>query len=215
MDILEVIRTAVLCYLIGSFPTAYLVGRLNGLNIFEIGSGNMGTTNTLRALGWGWGGFVLTVDLLKGVLAVLVATFLLPMGIAQVVGALAAIVGHNWSIFAAVLTGKLRGGKGAATWLGTFLVMAPWPVIAAVGLVFFLVLILSRYVSLAVLTSVAVGGLGIAILTLADVHEKLFLDTPDLFLLYAIMAAGIIFYRHRSNIQRLRAGTERRLGEHL
>lgn len=214
MDVLAVLRALIVAYLIGAFPTAYLAGRLNGINIFDIGSGNMGTTNAIRALGPAWGILVWTVDIVKGVLAVWVAMHLLPSGWAQVCGALAAIAGHNWSIFAALLTGRLRGGKGAATWMGTFLMVAPAPVIVLVGVLFILIVVLTRYVSLGVLISVAAGAVSLAVLAFSHIEINLGLvETSDLYVLYGVIAMIMIFYRHRDNIQRLLSGTERRLGE--
>lgn len=214
MDALMVLRALMVTYLIGAFPTAYLAGRLHGINIFDIGSGNMGTTNAIRALGPAWGILVWTVDIAKGVLAVWVAMQMLPNGWAQVCGALAAIAGHNWSIFAALLTGRLRGGKGAATWMGTFLMMAPAPVVVLIGVLFILVVVLTRYVSLGVLISVAMGAVSLAVLAFSRIEINLGLvETSDLYVLYGVFATIMIFYRHRDNIQRLLSGTERRLGE--
>lgn len=214
MDAFSVIRALAVAYLIGSFPTAYLVGRLNGINIFDIGSGNMGTTNAIRAMGLGWGLLVWVIDIGKGVLAVWVAMQMLPNGWAQVCGALAAIAGHNWSVIAAVLTGRLRGGKGAATWMGTFLMMAPAPVIIVTGVFFVAVIVLTRYVSLGVLLSVAMGAVSMAVLAFSHIELNLgIVETSDLYVLYGVFATLMIFYRHRDNIQRLLSGTERRLGE--
>lgn len=214
MDALAVLRALIVAYLIGAFPTAYLVGRLNGINIFDIGSGNMGTTNVIRAMGPAWGILVWAVDIGKGVLAVWAAMQILPSGWAQVCGALAAIAGHNWSIFAALLTGRLRGGKGAATWMGTFLMMAPFPVIVLVGILFILIVLLTRYISLGVLISVAMGAVSLAVLAFSQIELSLgMVETSDLYVLYGVVAALMIFYRHRDNIQRLLSGTERRLGE--
>jgi glycerol-3-phosphate acyltransferase PlsY len=204
------------CYLIGAFPTAYLIGRLNSVDIFAVGSGNMGTTNAIRAMGLKWGLLVWAIDIAKGVIAVAVATVFLPNGPAQVVGAIAAIVGHNWSIFAAIMTGRIRGGKGAATWLGTFLMMAPAPVIAVVAVLFTLIIWLTRYVSLAVLISVATGAFAMALLAISQIESAMGLvEMADVYMLYGVVAAIIIFYRHRSNIQRLLTGTERRLGDRV
>jgi len=216
MDLLTVIRTAVACYLIGAIPTAYLIGRLNGVNIFEVGSGNMGTTNAVRALGWGWGVVVLAIDVGKGVAAVALAMALLPNGYAQVVGGLAAILGHNWSLFAALLTGRLRGGKGAATWMGTFLMIAPTPSIALVVGLLAVIILLTRYVSLGVLLSVAAGAISLAVLATNQIAGMpALVGAKEAYLAYGVLAAAMIFYRHRDNIRRLLAGTERRLGERV
>jgi glycerol-3-phosphate acyltransferase PlsY len=214
MNPVMVLVTLVICYLIGSFPTAYLIGHMKRVNIFEVGSGNMGASNAIRALGLGWGMLVWFFDISKGIIAVALSTHLLPNGYAQVLGALAVIIGHNWSIFAGLFTGTIRGGKGAATWLGTFLMMAPAPVIAVVAVLFFSIILITRYVSLGVLISVAAGAAGMAVLTLSHVESSFgFVETSDLYLIYGILAAVIIFYRHRTNIKRLLTGTERRLGD--
>jgi glycerol-3-phosphate acyltransferase PlsY len=214
MDVLLVVRALVAAYLIGSFPTAYLVGRLKGINIFEVGSGNMGTNNAIRAMGLGWGVVVWAIDIAKGIVAVWVAMQVLPNGIAQVVGALAAIAGHNWSIIAAVLTGRLRGGKGAATWMGTFLVMAPPQVIVVIAVLFGIIIVATRYVSLAVLSSVAAGAVAMVVLAYGHLEGlPRGMRISELYVLYGVLAAIMIFYRHRDNIQSLLAGTERRLGE--
>ncbi len=217
MSFETVLLTIAVSYLIGSFPTAYLVGRLNNVNIFEIGSGNMGTANATRALGMKWGGVVWGVDIVKGIVAVLLARGLLypHLGWANVLGALFVIVGHNWSIFATLITGRVRGGKGAATWWGTFILLVPAPIVALVALLFAGIIALTRYISLGVLTSVAVGAAAIVLLIMGN-SGGLALgqgELPEIYLLYALVAGAIIFIRHKANIERLIAGTERRLGE--
>ena len=206
----NVILSIVLGYMIGSLPTAYLLGRLNGINIFEIGSGNMGTTNTIRAMGVKWGATVWIVDIAKGMLAIMIARALLAphLGWANLIGGVTAIIGHNWSFFAILFTGKLLGGKGAATWLGAFIMIVPVYVIAGIAIVFAAIVALTRYVSLGVLVTISVGALAIFVLATFGI-----LEVGSI--LFAIIAAVLIFYRHRSNIERLLAGTERRLGEHV
>jgi len=211
---METILTLVLAFLvgygIGAFPTAYLVGRINGINIFTIGSGNMGATNVSRALGFRWAALVFVVDFAKGCLAVLIARAL-PGNAAHnaVVGGLAGIIGHNWSIFVALITGKLRGGKGAATSAGTWVILfAPWwYLILFPALVLVAIIALTRYVSLGVMVTATVAALGAVLLvvTIPTTSRSL---AP-----YGIILALMIFYRHRENIQRLREGRERRLGE--
>ncbi len=214
MNPLMVLATLVAGYLIGSFPTAYLIGRLNHIDIFSIGSGNIGTTNPIRALGFRWGVLVWFFDISKGIIAVALATYLLPNGYAQVIGALSAIIGHNWSLFATLVTGTVRGGKGAATWLGTFLMIAPAPVIVVVAVLFMSIVAITRYVSLGVLISVAAGAASMALLTFSHIETAMgMVEASDLYIFYGILAAVIIFYRHRTNIQALLTGTERRLGE--
>ena len=110
------ILVLVLSYLLGALPTAFLVARLRGVNIFKVGSGNMGATNVARALGLGWGILTWFLDMSKGVVAILIARQIMTntLAIATVIAGIACIIGHNWSIFVALLTGKLRGGKGAS-----------------------------------------------------------------------------------------------------
>lgn len=197
-----------LSYLLGSIPTAYLVARVRGVNIFEVGSGNMGATNVIRALGLSWGLVVWLLDSLKGILAILAAAVFMPghPALATVIAATAAVVGHNWSVFAALVTGSLRGGKGAATWFGTMLVIAPLQVVVAMTVLGGLIIAATRYVSLAVLGMFSLSGLWMLVLIS---QSKL----PNEYSIYTLLVTAMMLYRFRENIQRLLAGTERRLGE--
>src|SRR5947209_12355734 len=99
MSIIVPVALIVACYIIGSFPTAYVIGRLNHVNIFEKGSGNMGANNVGRAVGLKWGFLVMVLDGLKGMLAIGIARLLMfnDQISASVIGAIAVVVGHNWS----------------------------------------------------------------------------------------------------------------------
>ncbi len=213
--ILPLIIAAVVGYLLGSLPFGYWVARAHGVNIFEVGSKNPGATNVRRVLGKGPGNWVFTLDALKGGVAaswVLLAGHLsvstafdepwsifnasfegrtwLAMG---VVGILAAIVGHSFSIFM-----KFRGGKGVATTTGGFLVLMPIVITigAAVwGTTFFT----SRYVSLASIFA-----------ALALPIAAFLLDEPGVLQILALIIALFVVFRHRSNIVRLLNGTESR-----
>jgi acyl phosphate:glycerol-3-phosphate acyltransferase len=197
-----------LSYLLGSIPTAYIVARLKNINIFEVGSGNMGATNVVRALGPRWGIGVLLFDVLKGVIAITLARYLLPdsKGAATTVSAIVVVIGHNWSLFAAIVTGTLRGGKGAATAFGTLLMIAPVQVILGMAVLGGLVVARTRLVSLGVLLAFALATVWMTVLILQQKLE------PDL-MTYSWVLALMIIVRFRDNIQRLIAGTERRLGE--
>jgi glycerol-3-phosphate acyltransferase PlsY len=210
------IALIVICigYALGATPTAYLVGRLNGINIFEVGSGNMGATNVARALGFRWALLVGITDLLKGALAVLVGRAVgsaIP-DVAGVLAGIAVVVGHNWSLPVAFLTGRLRGGKGAATTGGSWLMLfGGWaylvvlPIAAGIG-----VLLATRYVSLSVLVAGSVGG--------AAVLAAIALGTagiPPVYAVYIVVIVALLFFQHRQNIQRLAQGQERRLGQRL
>jgi glycerol-3-phosphate acyltransferase PlsY len=204
----KVLLVIVSSYCLGSFPTAYLVARLRRINIFEVGSGNMGATNIIRAMGLGWGLFVWFIDSAKAVIAILLAVQIMPENpaLATVIAALCAIIGHNWSLFVGLITGTIRGGKGAATAFGTLIMIVPLHVIAAMLVLGGVIIALTRYVSLAVLTmfALAIGWMIILVGQRAIPWE---------YLLYSLMLLVLIIYRFRENIQRLIAGTERRLGE--
>ena len=208
MPILYIALALLAAYLLGSIPTALLVGRrFFGLaDIREHGSGNAGATNTFRVLGPKAGSFVLLVDALKG----FVAAFFLPQWlVAQ--GAIApehelyyrlacgalAVVGHIYPVFA-----QFRGGKGVATILGMMLGVAPATVFLCI-LVFIVMLLLFRFVSLASMTA----GVTFALLQLLPQFRP-----AQPFLVYVgFVVAALLVYTHRANIGRLRAGTESRV----
>ncbi len=216
---LQVIACIVASYLIGSFPTAYFVGKARNVNIFEVGSGNMGGTNVARAVGKGWAIFTGLVDVSKGVFAVWLARdIILPeqIGVATSVSATSVVVGHNWSLFATILTasikeGKLRlivrGGKGAATAFGAMMMIQPFQslVAAAIGIA---IISRTRYVSLGVLIGFAVANVWLILLVGTEFQKPILL-------VYAVALSFMLLLRHRDNVQRLLAGTERRLGEQV
>lgn len=192
-------------YLIGSFPTAYVLCRLNGVNIFEVGSGNMGANNTARALGLQWGVLVWVIDGLKGLGAMLLARYLVAPddgSAAMIISAIAVVFGHNWSIFASILTGTIRGGKGAATASGAWILLAPPALFPVVVMIWATIVVITRYMSLAVLTSVALASIVIILIRGDD----------PIYILY-ILVPLMVFYQHRMNIRAIIKGTERRFGE--
>lgn len=214
VNMLALVLTFMVCYIIGSFPTAYLVGRLNHINIFEVGSGNMGANNVIRSLGAKWGAIVWAADSGKGVLAVLIARLVVPWDAisGSVIGATAVVIGHNWSVLAAMVTGTLRGGKGAATAGGTWVIMmAPWwPVVVVTLSLWGAIVLLTRYVSLAVLVSVAIGSAWVILLIGAGAGTP---SVPPLYIFYIVLVGLMIYIRHWKNIVSLLTGRERRLGE--
>ena len=213
----QVILTIVASYLIGSFPTAYFLGKLKNINIFEHGSGSMGGTNVARTMGKGWAILTVIADVAKGIFAVWLARdVILPeqVGVATSVSATCVVVGHNWSLFATVLTasikeGKLklivRGGKGAATAFGAMLMIQPFQILVA-GCIAIAIVARTRYVSLGVLIGFAVANFWLILLVGTEFQKPILL-------LYAIALTVMLLLRHRGNVQRLLAGTERRLGE--
>ncbi len=187
-------------YLVGSIPTAYLVGRAHGVDLRTVGSGNLGATNVQRTLGWRAGLFVYVMDLLKGLLPTMLLPALAgasrgwPWGMACGV---AAILGHVRPVF---LLGK-GGGKGVATASGVFFGLAPVPTACAFA-AFVAVVATTRYVSLGSLV-------GAAVLPIAIVAQERRLSP---LVLVALAVAAFVFWTHRENIGRLRRGEERRLG---
>ncbi len=180
-------------WLLGSFPTGVVLATLQAdVDIRGQGSGNIGATNMNRVLGRGFGVATLVVDLLKGLLAVLGAGLLWPEGPAAYPAAcgLLAFVGHCWSPLL-----DFRGGKGVATGAGVMLALAPAAASLA-GLAWLVVVAITRRSSLAALVAVAL----LPLLTLWLAPSRL----PVALLL----GAGIV-WRHRENLARLRAGTER------
>jgi glycerol-3-phosphate acyltransferase PlsY len=190
-----------LSYLLGSIPFGLIVARLTkGVDIRYYGSGSTGMANVLRTAGGRAAGLVLALDMGKGILVILLVRLLTDSPVAEVVAALIAIAGHNWSVFIG-----FRGGRGVAIGGGALLMMAPLagaPAAAA----FTIVLLLTRIVSLGSLTAATVALAGVVATTLLGVY-------PLVYLVYGLLGAGIILWQHRENIQRLIQGTERRLGQ--
>jgi glycerol-3-phosphate acyltransferase PlsY len=189
-----------LAYLIGSLPTAYLIGRAKGVDIRRVGSGNVGATNVYRTLGAWPAALVLLVDAAKGALAAVVLPRLVASADTTAWGLLfgvVAIVGHSRPVFLRFRS----GGKGVATAAGVFGVLAPAAFAAALA-GFIIAVAVTRYVSLGSLVAAT-------ILPLAVAATRGFRS--------ATFAAGVavtlfVFWSHRSNINRLRRGEERRLG---
>lgn len=196
-------------YVVGSFPTAYLLGRAKGVDIRKHGSGNVGATNALRVLGKKLGIFCLIADMLKGAVPVLLAVAMVPAawpGAPWVVAATAlmTIVGHIFSLFL-----NFRGGKGVATTVGSMLALAPTPVSLAIAMGV-LVIFLTRYVSVGSMTiAVLMPGLITAYAAITGTMSEAQYHAP---MSLATLLAITIVATHRSNIRRLLAGTEKKLG---
>lgn len=196
MDIVTNIAVVVVAFLAGSFPTGYLVARASGLDIRQVGSGNIGATNVVRSLNPWAGRGVFLVDVLKGLLPTLLAPAFMPQfnrSTAQMIACFAAILGHNYTPWLG-----FKGGKGFAASMGGFLaICAPAQLIsAAVWLAVFLV---CRYVSLASIISVTL----LPVLVLMFKHDWTVAG-------FAALVCVVTLLRHKSNIVRLRAGTEHR-----
>ena len=185
----------IVAYLIGSIPFGYLIVRgKSGADIRETGSGGTGATNVSRRIGRVAGVLTLLLDAAKGCVAVLIAKAVTGDDWMIAVAAIAALVGHIFPVWLG-----FRGGKGVATGVGIFLVLAPIALLCA-GVVFVAIVVLTRYVSL--------GSITAAILI--PVLVWLQFDSQSL-LAAAVVAALLIVFAHRGNIQRLAAGTESRI----
>ncbi|SIS95993.1 glycerol-3-phosphate 1-O-acyltransferase PlsY [Alicyclobacillus vulcanalis] len=186
----------VIAYLIGSISTSTLVVRwVSGRDIRALGSGNAGATNTMRTLGLKWGVLVLIFDGLKGAIALWIADALTPHAAwVLALTAVAVVVGHNWPLFFG-----FRGGKGIATTIGVLLWLAPLAAVIA-GLVCLAVIALTRYVSLGSIVFVCLVPVFVAVF-----HFEGWTFAAS------IVLALLALYRHRSNIDRLLHGTERRI----
>ena len=186
-------------YLIGSFPTGYIVTRIaKGMDIRATGSGSIGATNVRRVMGHGWGVFVAVIDMLKGALALLVtgtsavtAPWLLSLA------GLAAVLGHNYPVWL-----KFKGGKGVSTTYGVLFFLYPYESFAVTllsGAIWYAVMTATRYVSLASM---------ISLLTVPLFFWML--DAPVPFILASFILAVFSLFRHSSNIDRLMRGVENR-----
>jgi glycerol-3-phosphate acyltransferase PlsY len=189
MDYLIIIA---LSYLVGSIPNGLIVGKmLKGVDIRQFGSKNIGATNMYRVLG-PWPAFwVLVTDIAKGVAGVYIGKVLLGTPPAALVGGIAAIAGHNWSLFLG-----FKGGRGVATALGVIAVLMP-KVTAIVFIVWAVIVALTRYVSLGSIVAAA-----LAPILIWQFGERLE------YLYFGIVAAAFVIIRHRPNIERLLKGNE-------
>ena len=183
-----------LAYVIGAIPFGYLIVRLRtGRDVREFGSGNIGATNVLRTSGRSAGVITLALDIVKGFAAVwLVAYFTHDDPLWSSAAALAVMAGHAFPVFLG-----FRGGKAVASFIGAFLFLTPIPLFAVL-LVFVVTVAVSRYISLGSIVAAGTFPLGV----------WLILHPPAPVWIAALVAGGFIVYRHRANIERIRAGNE-------
>lgn len=203
------IGCAVVSYLLGSIPTGFLWGKARGIDIRTVGSGNIGATNVMRNVGMVPGIIVLLIDAAKGFLPVFFAPKLfifMQLGgnedtvrqfatTVQIICCVSVIAGHNWTCWL-----KFKGGKGIATSAGALLAFLPWPLLCALatwGIVFGVF----RYVSLASICA-----------AVAMPVATWFIEKDTTLLIFTAILGIVAIYKHRSNIQRLMAGTESRAG---
>jgi len=183
-----------IAYLLGSIPFGYLLVKWGtGADVRDAGSGNIGATNVLRTTGRGAGVATLLLDIAKGYAAVWIAGRLAGNSdLWTSAAALAVMAGHAFPVFL-----KFQGGKAVASFVGAFLRLTPLPLTAAL-VVFVGVVAWTRHISLGSIIAAATFPLAV----------WLILQASEPVVLSSIAAAGFIIYRHRGNIERLRAGTE-------
>jgi glycerol-3-phosphate acyltransferase PlsY len=180
-------------YLLGSISGSLWLGKLRGVDIRTQGSGNAGGTNALRTQGWAFALGTVLIDIGKGAAAVALMRWAggdVPM---QMLGALLAVAGHVWPVFHG-----FRGGKGAATLVGGLALLWPMALVPLLG-VWFLVLLSTGYVGL----STVLAGFALPVWALIDGRDGAWMG-------FALVAALLLAWTHRANLQRLRAGNEHR-----
>jgi glycerol-3-phosphate acyltransferase PlsY len=204
-------------YLLGSVPFGLIVGLVKGIDPRNAGSGNIGATNLGRLLGGKYFALVFTLDMLKGMLPMLAASFVL-RGESRALATsdyllwlglgLAAILGHMFSVFL-----KFKGGKGVATSAGVMLGL--WPYFTGPGLVaigaFVLIVLVTRYISLGSMGGAIVFPVAYVVIGRWRGWDVFGAQLP--LLVFGVLVALLIIYKHRSNIARLMEGTEPKLGK--
>jgi glycerol-3-phosphate acyltransferase PlsY len=183
-------------YVLGSVPTGILVGRAWGVDIRQVGSGNIGMANVLRSVGKKAAAVTMLGDMLKGLVPVVAAHLITGNEWVVAAVALAAVVGHCWPVFL-----RFKGGKGVATGAGTSIGLVP-----VVGLALFAfwwaVVLVSKYTSLG----------AIAVMLVSPV-VFLLSGQPAPYVLYTVIGGALVLWRHRENARALVRGTERKIGE--
>ena len=199
--------TAVSAYLLGSIPSGFLAASAHGIDIREVGSGNIGATNVSRALGRGAGIAVLLADCFKGWFAVefLPRLVFVLLGVpaeaqtrelSQILAGLCVVLGHNYTVWL-----KFKGGKGIATSGGVLVALVPWALLIILG-IWIVVFLISRYVSLASIAA-----------SFALPFATWLTDRRPLFVIVTAVMGALAIFKHHANIGRLLNGTESRFGK--
>lgn len=183
-------------YLLGSVPFGVVFTRAKGIDLRQVGSGNIGATNVLRAAGKGPAALTLLGDILKGCAAVALARSLELGAFNEGLAAIAVVAGHDFSVLM-----KFRGGKGVATSIGAVLIYSPQAGILII-VIWLLTVVLTRYSSLGALVAFALLPAVMALL-----------EEPGQKTAFAAVLSGLLLLRHAGNIKRLIRGTERKVGE--
>jgi len=199
---METVGVLLLSYLVGSVPVGLIVGRwVKGIDIRDHGSGNIGFANAWRTLGFGPGIVVFVLDVAKGAVPVLCSKQAGMAPLLVIAAGLLAILGHNFSVFL-----RFSGGRGVSTSLGVMFGIAP--AVAATALGFWLVLLaITRYISVSSILAAA------SVPVLMWLSPRIYGSVVALdYCVFALAAAVLILVRHSSNLRRLRAGTEPKVG---
>ena len=189
-------------YLVGSFPTGYVVGRLHGIDVRHYGSGKTGGTNVLRTLGWGAMIAVVLADVIKGLIVAVLAQQFSGSPMVVVLCGLGVIGGHNWPVYI-----RFKGGSGVGTGLGVLIGIVPL-VAAGLFLIFLIPVAVTRYMSLGSIAAAACAPIVLFSLFAAG-------QLPLEYALFGLVGATLVLWRHRGNMSRLLAGTERKVGERV
>lgn len=196
-------------YLFGMIQTSYILGRTKGIDIRDYGSGNAGTTNTLRTLGRKYGALCFAGDVLKCVLAVALAVLIFgkscpdEIALLKIWAGVGCVLGHDYPLHMG-----FRGGKGMAVTGGLVIIFGPWTLLISLA-VFVLVFVTTHYVSLASLTTYVAFVLQLIILGSVGYFHMTHGHLLELYIV-ALLLMALCFWRHRTNIQRLREGSERK-----
>lgn len=183
-------------FILGSIPFGIIIAKVMGIDLKKIGSGNIGATNVLRALGKGPAALTLLGDILKGTAAVAIGRYLSVGPAYEGIIGLSAILGHNFSLFLG-----FKGGKGVATSIGVLLIYSPQVAIFTL-IIWVMVVLMTRYSSLGAI--VAFGLLPVNVFLV---------DYSEMKLIISALITLLILLRHIGNIERLIKGTERKIGE--
>jgi glycerol-3-phosphate acyltransferase PlsY len=198
---LDIAIAAVVGYLLGSVPFGLIASRFSGgMDVRDFGSGKTGFTNSLRVLGLKRSVPVFAGDFLKGLVAALLPLLWTEDPWARAIGGLAAVCGHVWPLFAG-----FRGGRGVLTGAGVLLALSPVAVLIVLP-VSALILYTTRFMSLMSISTAALVAVSFVVFAALDIH-------PWAFAAIAVIGCTLVIVLHHDNIARLRAGTERRVGE--
>ncbi|MFN3478773.1 MAG: glycerol-3-phosphate 1-O-acyltransferase PlsY [Thermodesulfovibrionales bacterium] len=185
-------------FLIGSIPVGLIVARVKGIDLRKVGSGNIGATNVLRAMGKGPALITLAGDMLKGFLPVIISSSFLNDTLSIGIIGLVAILGHDFSLFL-----RFRGGKGVATSIGVLLAYSPFVAILTI-LLWIIIVFMSRYSSMGAIVSFILLPLNIYVFDYS--YEKFVIS---------IFITILLLFKHRENIGRLLTGQEPKIGERI